>query len=100
MLLQDLNSKFKQENRLQHWSEFILWGILYKILVNRNCFGEETKQTYESAGCQIGRFIIGGSLKDGLYREKVVTDTRMKYDFCWISQYKPQRFEKGMTNLI
>ena len=71
----------------------------YLCLTNFFCFGEETKRRYESAGCQIGRFIIGGSLKDGLYREKAVTDTRMKYDFCWISQYKPQRFEKGMTDL-
>ena len=39
----------------------------YLVLTNYLCFGEETRDRYESEGCGISQFIVGGSLKNGLY---------------------------------
>ena len=71
----------------------------YLCQTNFFCFGEETKRRYQTAGCQIGRYVICGSLKEGLYRENAAITNEKKYDFCWISQYRPERFEKTMPEL-
>jgi len=71
----------------------------YLCQTNFFCFGEETKKRYQTEGCQIGRYVVGGSLKEGLYREVAPSSHEKKYDFCWISQYRPERFEKTMPEL-
>ena len=64
-------------------------------LTNLICFGEDTKRRYKEANCGIGKYIIGGSLKDGLYRTEQLKNSPKIYDICWISQYKPARFENS-----
>jgi surface carbohydrate biosynthesis protein len=64
-------------------------------LTNLICFGEDTKRRYEEANCGIGNYVIGGSLKDGLYRAGQLRNSPKIYDICWISQYKPARFDNN-----
>ena len=71
----------------------------YLCLTNFFCFGQETVQRYRAERCNVGRFIVGGSLKDGLYRQQLDTPPEKIYDFCWISQFRPARFEKTMPGL-
>ncbi len=68
-------------------------------MTNFLCFGNETIDRYTESGCNIGNFIITGSLKDGLYRESRREVPEKTYDFCWISQFRPSRFFKTMPHL-
>lgn len=72
----------------------------YLCLTELFCFGRETKDNYLKYGCDVGRYHIIGSLKDGLYREQIqpITDGQ-RYDICFISQYRPSRFEESMPML-
>jgi surface carbohydrate biosynthesis protein len=71
----------------------------YLSATNLFCFGEDTKKRYEGNGCNIGRYIIGGSLKDGLYRERNPGMREHRFDFCWVSQFRPARFASTLPGL-
>jgi len=71
----------------------------YLCLTNLFCFGEETIYRYRSEACGVSRFIVGGSLKNGLYMESRPNILQKSYDICWVSQYRPARFEETMPEL-
>ena len=106
----DNSRRFSQLSRICSSATFIgvqngLRGIEvadmahYLCLTNFFCFGQDTVKRYKAEGCNVNRFIVGGSLKDGLHRQQVETPLEKIYDFCWVSQYRPARFEKTMLGL-
>ena len=66
---------------------------------NLFCFGEDTKRRYLQAGCRIDTFLVGGSIKMGLFAERYPHQIEKKYDLCWVSQYRPKRFSGGLPGL-
>lgn len=62
------------------------------------CFGEETKKNYSEYGCTIGQYHVIGSLKDSLYRTNSQVAAK-QYDLCFVSQFRPARFNSTMPNL-
>ena len=71
----------------------------YLNVTNLFCFGEDTRNRYQNSGCNVGRYILGGSLKDGLYRERFPKEEKVEFDFCWISQFRPKRFSGTLPGL-
>ncbi len=63
------------------------------------CFGREVKDRYQREKCGVSRFVIGGSLKNSLYLEARKSQPSLKYDFCWVSQFRPARFGDTMPVL-
>ena len=48
----------------------------YLCLTEFFCFGKETRDNYLKYGCDVGRYHIVGSLKDGLYRKQIRCKSR------------------------
>ena len=71
----------------------------YLSATNFFCFGEDTKNRYQRFGCNIDNYIIGGSLKDGLYRGRHYEPPDHVFDYCWISQFRPVRFSRTLPGL-
>jgi len=63
------------------------------------CFGREVKDRYQQEKCGVSRFVIGGSLKNSLYLKTRKSPPSLKYDFCWVSQFRPARFGDTMPVL-
>ena len=71
----------------------------YLNVTNLFCFGEDTRNRYQNSGCAVDNYIMGGSLKDGLYRERFPQEEKVEFDFCWISQFRPKRFSETLPGL-
>lgn len=63
------------------------------------CFGQQTIDLYKKYDSPVSRFVIGGSLKSGLFEETRQFIEKREFDICWISQYKPARFNRTMLGL-
>ena len=68
-------------------------------VTNFYCFGVETIERYMEAGCGIDHYMVLGSLRNGLYRQAYPNKPEKQYDLCFVSQYKPARFEESMPEL-
>jgi len=68
-------------------------------LTNCLCFGQDTVDKYQKSEQSIEEFHIIGSLKNGLFdiQERGTADSR--FDICFISQYRPARFERSLPLL-
>ena len=71
----------------------------YMRVTNFFCFGAETVDRYIKAGCKIDNYVVLGSLRNGLYRQAHPGNREKRYDLCFVSQYKPARFEESMPSL-
>jgi surface carbohydrate biosynthesis protein len=63
------------------------------------CFGQQTIDLYKKYDSTVSRFVIGGSLKSGLFEETRHFIEKQEFDICWISQYRPARFNRTMPGL-
>jgi len=63
------------------------------------CFGSQTIEVYKRNNAMISEFVIAGSLKSGLFEATMETTKLPQFDLCWISQYRPARFNKTMPGL-
>ena len=72
-----------------------------RIIYTKNlfCHGQETVDKYREAGHQVDRYLVIGSLKDGLYRANRPTRIEKQHDLCWISEYRKERFDTSMPAL-
>ena len=68
-------------------------------LTNCLCFGQDTVDKYEKSGQSIGKFHIIGSLKTGLFDIQESSTDSSKFDICFISQYRPARFDRSLPLL-
>lgn len=68
-------------------------------LTNCLCFGQDTVDKYEKSGQSIDAFHIIGSLKTGLFEIQESGANNSKFDICFISQYRPARFERSLPLL-
>ena len=66
---------------------------------NLFCHGQETVDKYQEAGHQVDRFLVIGSLKDGLYRANRTVRAEKQFDLCCISEYRKERFDTSMPAL-
>lgn len=71
----------------------------YMRVTNFFCFGAETIDRYIEAGCGIDNYMVLGSLRNGLYRRAYPKKPKKNYDLCFVSQFKPARFEESMPEL-
>jgi len=63
---------------------------------NLFCHGQETIDKYNEAGHKVDRYIIVGSLKDGLYRAQHKGKKPKRFNLCFISEYRHERFSTSM----
>ena len=68
-------------------------------VTNLLCHGQETVDKYREAGHQVDRYLVIGSLMDGLYRANRPTRMEKRHDLCWISEYRKERFDTSMPAL-
>jgi len=68
--------------------------IIY--VTNLFCHGQETIDKYREAGHKVDRYIISGSLKDGLYRAQHRVNREKRFNLCFISEYRYERFSTSM----
>jgi len=68
--------------------------IIY--VTNLFCHGQETIDKYKEGGHKINQYFIVGSLKDGLYRAENRVKLKKKFDICFISEYRYERFLTSM----
>lgn len=68
-------------------------------LTNCLCFGQDTVDKYEKSGQLIGKFHIIGSLKSGLFDIEESSVRSSNFDICFISQYRPARFDRSLPLL-
>ena len=68
--------------------------IIY--VTNLFCHGQETIDKYIEGGHKVNKYFIVGSLKDGLYRAENRGKLRKKFDICFISEYRHERFLTSM----
>ena len=68
--------------------------IIY--VTNLFCHGQETVDKYKEGGHKINQYFIVGSLKDGLYRAENRVKQKKKFDICFISEYRHERFLTSM----
>jgi surface carbohydrate biosynthesis protein len=65
-------------------------------VTNLFCHGQETIDKYKEAGHNVDRYIIVGSLKDGLYRAQQKAKNQKRFNICFISEYRYERFSTSM----
>ena len=63
------------------------------------CFGVQTVDLYKRNNAMISQFVIAGSLKSGLFESTSDASKACEFELCWISQYRPARFNKTMPGL-
>ena len=68
-------------------------------LTNCLCFGQDTVDKYEKSSQSIGKFHVIGSLKSGLLDIEESRIQSSTFDICFISQYRPARFDRSLPLL-